>query len=113
MQRYPSSSKDIFSWSVHSNLKWLESTQEFSFYKFITGRKPADFFETQILSSETALGRSEIEQPLPFSASLLPPSLQSLFAPPSSIPEVGVESDKASLIEKFCNPLYNLGLPGM
>lgn len=85
--------------------------QEFSFYKFITGRKPADFFETQILSSETALGRSELEQPLPFSASLLPPSLQSLFA--SLIPEVGVDSDKASLIEKFCNPLYNLGLPGM
>lgn len=85
--------------------------QEFSFYKFITGRKPADFFETQILSSETALGRSELEQPLPFSASLLPPSLQSLFA--SLIPEVGVDSDKASLIEKFCNPLYNLGLPGI
>lgn len=85
--------------------------QEFSFYKFITGRKPADFFETQILSSETALGRSELEQPLPFSASLLPPSLQSLFA--SLIPGVGVDSDKASLIEKFCNPLYNLGLPGM
>lgn len=85
--------------------------QEFSFYKFITGRKPADFFETQILSSETALGRSELEQPLPFSVSLLPPSLQSLFA--SLIPEVGVDSDKASLIEKFCNPLYNLGLPGM
>lgn len=85
--------------------------QEFSFYKFITGRKPADFFETQILNSETALGRSELEQPLPFSASLLPPSLQSLFA--SLIPEVGVDSDKASLIEKFCNPLYNLGLPGM
>ena len=85
--------------------------QEFSFYKFITGRKPADFFETQILSSETALGRSELEQPLPFSASLLPPSLQSLFA--SLIHGVGVDSDKASLIEKFCNPLYNLGLPGM
>lgn len=85
--------------------------QEFSFYKFITGRKPADFFETQILNSETALGRSELEQPLPFSASLLPPSLQSLFA--SLIPEVGVDSDKASLIEKFWNPLYNLGLPGM
>lgn len=85
--------------------------QEFSFYKFITGRKPADFFETQILNSETALGRSELEQPLPFSASLLPPSLQSLFA--SLIPEVGVDSDKASLIEKFCNPLYNLGLPGI
>ena len=51
-------------------------------------------------SSETALSCSALEKLLPFSVSLQSPSVQSIFAPLSSLLEVEVESNKASVTEE-------------
>ena len=81
-------------WSGFTRLKNLVSLN------LLQGKNLLTSLEQQILNSRTSLSRSKFEQFLPFSASLLPSTVESIFSPPSFLLQEGVEADK----------VHNLGL---